>query len=69
MPDTPPLTGPHSFSPLRNAMPTTQASPEDRQAVALEFLAERLAGIEWQLVELNQKLFQVVAHLSAPTNP
>lgn len=69
MPNTPPITGPHPYNPVTSAPTGTSVPSEARQAAALEFLAERAAGIEWQLVELNEKLFRIVAQLGSPTNP
>jgi hypothetical protein len=61
MPNTPPITGPHELN--------AQGDMNHIQSQATVFMAERVAGIEWQLAQLNEKLFQIVARLSSPTNP
>lgn len=54
-----PMHGPHTF-----LLPTGDKS-DARAAHALEFVAQRVAGIEWQLAELNEKLLQIAAHLKS----
>ena len=63
MPNTPPITGQHEFN------PGNQSDADWARANALAFIAERAAGIEWQLAQLNEKLFQIQARLSSTTNP
>ncbi len=45
--------GPHSFNPNRDAR------PEVRHAEALEFIAQRLSGIEWQLATPARDLLKI----------
>jgi hypothetical protein len=60
MPTNPPIGGPHQFH--------SQAATADAiQANAAAFIAERVAGIEWQLVELNNNLFKILSVLQ-PAN-
>ena len=55
MPSTVPVNGPHRFeSKQANAV-------EYRSCEALEFIAERLAGIEWLLAQATQSL-TAIAH-------
>ena len=54
-----PTHGPHTF-----LLPTGDKS-DARTAHALEFVAQRTAGIEWQLAELNDKLLQIATHLKS----
>jgi hypothetical protein len=63
MPSTPPITSAHQFSPSSSNL------PDAKQATALEFIADRAAGIEWELHELNDKLFRILSVLRSPTNP
>ena len=64
MPNSPPITGQHEFN-----SSSMSGSSDSAQASALAFIAERAAGIEWQLAQLNEKLFQILARLTPPTNP
>jgi hypothetical protein len=58
MPSTPPITGPHQFA------ASSSQSAEAIAASALAFIAQRMAGIEWLLTELNDKMFKVQTDLS-----
>lgn len=64
MPNTPPLTGQHNFTGNAQGI-----APEWVEANALSFIAERAAGIEWQLVQLNQYLHRIAMQFPGPTNP
>ncbi len=57
MPATPPLSGPYEFNPARSDI-------DGQQAEALVFIAQRLAGIEWILGELNLKATKVESSLA-----
>ena len=57
MPQTPPLSGPHQFSPSSNNIDTIAAE-------AAAFIAQRLAGIEWVLGELNLKALSIQSSLA-----
>jgi hypothetical protein len=60
MPTHTPINGPHEFS----GRQTTDIG--QIQANAAAFIAERVAGIEWQLVELNNNLFKILSVLQPP---
>ncbi len=53
-----PINGPFEFSPRGEAK-----GPEMEASV---FIAQRLAGIEWQLVQLNKNLFDLINKGIAP---
>jgi hypothetical protein len=63
MPSNPPINGPHQFHGRQSA------NADAIQADASAFVAERLAGIEWQLVELNNNLFKILSILQRPNAP
>ena len=48
-----PLTGPFDFIP-------TNHHADMLQAEASAFIAQRLAGVEWQLMQLNKNLFDLI---------
>jgi hypothetical protein len=52
MTDTPPISGPHKFS-------HSNANVDQVNSQALVFIAERLAGIEWMLSQMNDKALKV----------
>lgn len=58
MPATIPLTGPH-------ALHTSGSDVAKTQAEAIVFIAERLAGIEWLLTELNRKAIKIESSMIA----
>jgi hypothetical protein len=58
MPQNLPVTNPHTFH------PSTTGAPDAHAAQALEFIAERMAGIEFILTEMNQKMFKMEAAFS-----
>jgi hypothetical protein len=58
MPSTLPISGPHQFS-------ASSSDPEAIKANTLVFIAERMAGIEWFLGEINDKMFKNQATLTA----
>ena len=59
MPNTPPITSQRRFySP-------SGGTAEWSQAHALDFIAERAAGIEWHLAQLNDKLFKIIGKLGS----
>jgi hypothetical protein len=62
MPSNAPVTGPHEFRGYGHGVAT-----EVMHANAAAFIAERVAGIEWQLVELNNNLFKILSVLQSPT--
>lgn len=55
MAQIPPVVGPINFHAV------SSGPPEAHVAHAAEFIAERMAGIEWQLAQLNDKLFKIQA--------
>ena len=54
MTSTPPLSEPHKFIP-------PGGTAEAIGAQALVFIAQRLAGVEWVLGEINEKLHKIIA--------
>lgn len=57
MPSTPPMGGAHQFH-------TANSQVEGVQTDAIVFIAERMAGIEWLLSEINEKMFKMQTDLT-----
>lgn len=60
MPDSPPMPGPEMF---KAADPSIK--PEQVEANALAYIAQRMAGIEWELQQLNETVHKAQASLTA----
>jgi len=52
------MSGPHKFN-------NANTNADMRASNALEFIAERMAGIEWLLSELNDKAFKIQTSLTS----
>ena len=53
----------------RTFVPNPNGDPSASNATAIVFIAETLAGIEWELVQLNDRLSEIYASLWRQQTP